>query len=237
MDSKEPVRLRNDLMSRFTHDFTLNPQACAFVVVDTQYASACRTTGLGAVLEQEGLAHLGKYRFDRIETVVIPAIQKLLTFFRENKLRVMYLTVGSDMHDYSDLFPHMQKIAKTFNNRAGQREHEILDEIRPLPDEFVKNKTTTGAFASLHLDTTLRAMGITDLIFAGVSTDLCVDNTARGASDLGFNCVMLDDGCATAAQDLHDATLKVFQRSLGRVETVDQVIAELTRTLSLPSRS
>lgn len=229
MSAPDPVRLKNDFMSRFTHDFVLNPARCAFVIVDMQYASACRTTGLGKVLADEGLAELGKHRFDRVEKVVIPAVQRLLAYFRGNGLRVMYLTVGSDMHDYSDLFPHMQKIASTFNNRAGQREHEILDDIKPLATEWVKNKTTTGAFASLDLATTLRAMGISDLLFAGVSTDLCVDNTARAASDLGFNCVLLDDACATGSQEIHDATLRVFQRSLGRVETVDSVIAELDR--------
>lgn len=229
MTDNGPIRLRDDFMSRFSHDFVLNPKRCAFVIVDMQYASACRTTGLGKVLSEEGLAHLGKYRFDRIETVVIPAVQRLLAYFRQEGMRVMYLTVGSDMPDYSDLFPHMQKIASTFNNRAGAPEHEILEEIKPLAGEWVKNKTTTGAFASLNLATTLHAMGITDLLFAGVSTDLCVDNTARGASDRGFNCVMLDDGCATGSQEIHDATLKVFQRSLGRVETVDTVISELNR--------
>ena len=71
----------------------------------------------------------------------------------------------------------------------------------------------------------------TDLIFAGVSTDLCVDNTARAASDLGFNCILLDDGCATGSQDIHDATLRVFQRSLGRVENSVAVIDELERAL------
>ncbi|MEI6114426.1 MAG: isochorismatase family cysteine hydrolase [Burkholderiales bacterium] len=228
---QEPVRLNADFMSEFTHDFSLVPSACAFVVVDVQYASASRHAGLGKVLEERGQAHLAKYRFDRVENEVIPAIQRMLKFFRSNGLRVLYLTVGSEMPDYSDLFPHMQKIARTFSNTAGNREHEILDEIKPLPGEFVRNKTTTGAFASIHLDTTLRAMGITDLIFAGVSTDLCVDNTARAASDLGFNCILLDDGCATGSQDIHDATLRVFQRSLGRVENSVAVIDELERAL------
>jgi len=224
----ETIRLSNDFMSRFTHGFVLDPGGCALVIVDMQYASACRTTGLGEVLAKEGLAHLAAYRFDRIEQTVIPAMQRLLNYFRSNGLRVIYLTVGSEMPDYSDLFPHMQKIASTFNNRVGAREHEILDELKPLPGEFVRNKTTTGAFASLNLATTLRAMGVTDLVFGGVSTDLCVDNTARAASDLGFNCVLVDDACATGSQDIHDATLRIFQRSLGRVASADDVIAELT---------
>ena len=59
------------------------------------------------------------------------------------------------------------------------------------------------------------------------STNMCVETTARTAADRGFKCVMLEDGCATTDEDLHQATLRSFGRLFGRVETTDAVLAEL----------
>lgn len=227
MKRKSLMRPTNDYTLDFTPHFSLDRQKTALVVVDMQYASACQTTGMGRLLAERGQAELGCYRYDRIERLVVPTIQRLLEFFRRESLRVLYLTIGSEVPDYSDLHPHMRMFAEAVGNTKGNIEHEILAELKPAPGELVINKTTMGAFNSTPLDVVLRAMGVTDLVFVGVSTDLCVETTARDAADRGFHCVMVDDGCATGSQELHDASLRVFQRMLGRVETADAVVDEL----------
>lgn len=225
------VKPTEDYKTEFTTTFTLEPKKTAFIPIDLQYASACRTTGLGKNLKEQGKEELGKYRFDRIEQVVIPNVQKLLAFFRKHKLRVIYLTVGSEMPDYSDIMPHKIPFNKAVNNRLGEREHEILDEIKPLPGELVINKTTTGAFNSSSIDSVLRTMGIEYCLFVGVSTHMCVEGTARDAADRGYKSIIIDDACAANKEEYHNAALVTFQRGYGRVCGTDEVIKELKENL------
>ena len=220
-----------DFKMEFTTTFTLNPKKTAFIPIDLQYASASRTMGLGKILKERGKEEEGKYRFDRIERVVIPNVQKLLGFFRKHGLRIIYTTVGSETADYSDIWPHRIPFIRASNNRAGQREHEILDEVKPLPGELVINKTTSGAFNSSSIDVVLRTMGIEYCLFAGVSTQLCVETTARDAADRGYKSIVIDDACATLKEEYHNVALITFQRNYGRVSTTDEVIRELEKNL------
>ena len=89
------------------------------------------------------------------------------------------------------------------------------------------NKTTIGAFNSTNLEAILHAYGINSLLFAGVSTNMCVESTARDAADKGFKCVMVEDGCGATKQEYHDATLSTLQRLFGKVQSAEQVIEEL----------
>ncbi len=145
--------------------FLLEPSRTALVIVDMQYASGCRTTGLGKIMKEKGQEAVVEYRFRRIENVVLPNVIKLLDFFRENELRIIYLTVGSEMPDYSDLMPYRKAFRIATNNTKGNREHEILDEVKPLPGECVINKLSSGAFNSSNIDRILRAMGIEYILF------------------------------------------------------------------------
>jgi nicotinamidase-related amidase len=219
---------RGDYLPAFVPTIELDPSHTALLIIDMQYASASRECGLGRLLRESGRAADGEYRFDRIEQVVVPNIRRLLALFRSRALPVVFLTIGSSVDDYSDLGEHVREFARAVGNRAGQREHEILDELRPLPNEVVLNKTTVGGFSSSSLEAVLHALGTRSLAIAGVSTNSCVETTARDAADRGFRCVLVEDGCAAARAELHDATLTSFGRLFGRVASTDAVLAELT---------
>jgi nicotinamidase-related amidase len=218
---------RTDYAHRFNPPFSLDPGRVALVVVDMQYASGSREHGLGRRLKAEGQEELGAYRFDRIERTVVPTIQRLLAHFRERGLRIVYLTVGSELPDYSDLLPHMRAFAESAGNTRGNHEHEILDALAPRPGEPVLNKTTMSAFHSTGFERLLRAWGVEQLLFTGISTNSCVEGTARDAVDRGFRCVIVEDGCGAASAALHEASCANFARLLGRVATSAQVVAEL----------
>ena len=220
-------KARLDYITDFTFHFELEPLATALVVVDMQYASACRETGLGKSLKKQGKEELVGYRYDRIEQVVVPTVRRLLAFFRRHHLTVVYLTMGSEMPDFSDALPHLKSFLLSSNNRTGTREHEILEEVKPEPGELVLNKTTLGAFSSTNLDSILWSRGIKFLLFTGVSTNMCVDTTARDGADRGFRCVIIEDGCGASAQSYHDAALISFQRLFGKVRSSQEVILEL----------
>jgi nicotinamidase-related amidase len=220
-----------DYAPLFNPPFALQPARIALVVVDMQYASGSRRHGLGRVLAERGQAELGAYRFDRIENVVVPTIQRLLAFFRTHDLRVVYLTVGSALPDFSDLLPHMRPFAESIGNTRGRPEHQILDELKPAEGDPVIAKTTMSAFHSSGFERLLRAWGVEQLLFTGISTNSCVEGTARDAADRGFRCLIVEDGCGAASQRLHDASCENFARLLGRVASSADVVAEIERAL------
>ena len=219
----------SDYAHQFNPGFGLDPRTVALVVVDMQYASGSRDHGLGRGLKARGQEALGAYRFDRIEQTVVPTIQRLLAYFRQHRLKLVYLTVGSELPDYSDLLPHMRAFAESAGNTRGNHEHEILDALAPRPGEAVLNKTTMSAFHSTGFERLVRAWGVEQLVFTGISTNSCVEGTARDAADRGFRCLLVEDGCGAASQTLHDATCTNFARLLGRVASSAQVLAELER--------
>lgn len=217
----------DDYAHQFNPPFRLDPARVALVVVDMQYASASRHHGLGRFLTERGQEVQGKYRFDRIENVVVPLLRRLLEGFRRRGLRIVYLTVGSELPDYSDLLSHMRGLAQAVGNTAGRKEHAILDALAPRPGEPVINKTTMSAFHSSGFERLLRAWGVEQLIFTGVSTNSCVEGTARDAADRGYRCLLVEDGCGAASQRLHEAACENFQRLLGRVDSAAAVLREL----------
>jgi biuret amidohydrolase len=220
---------RDDYMNRYTQEVRLDPERAILIIVDMQYASGCRTEGLGRKLSLENRDDYGTERFDRIEQVVVPNLKRLLAFFRQRGLPVLYLVIGSEHPELLDIPKHMRKLVRETNNRVGAREHEILDELKPLPGELVLRKTTISAFSSTGIEATLRALGRDCLVFSGVSTNMCVDSTARDAADRGFDCVLVEDCCGAAKMAYHDPALVTFQRLFGRVASADEVMAELSQ--------
>ena len=171
----------NDYIQAFMTERTPDFNRAALIVVDMQYATGHRDGALGRRLAAEG-SNVAGYRFDRIETKVVPNMQRLLKRFRDGDGAVIYLTVGAAKVECSDAPPHMIKMFRALDNHAGSREHEIIDELKPRPGESVINKTTIGAFASTGIDHLLRSLGRDQLYMGGVSTNMCVDTTAREAA-------------------------------------------------------
>ena len=175
-ESKPPeVDGASDYVAVFTPETELDPGRVCLVIVDMQYATGSRTTGLGKRLAAQGKLEDAEYRFSRIEEYVVPNTKRLLDFFRAHDLRRVFLTYGSEVSDYSDLPEHVRELCEGTNNRVGEREHEIIDELKPLPNERVFNKIGASAFNSTPIDIVLRVYGVDTLLFAGVSTNMCVE--------------------------------------------------------------
>ncbi|MBA2557584.1 MAG: cysteine hydrolase [Chloroflexi bacterium] len=215
-----------DYASAFKRRFTIDPARAALVVIDMQYASGSRQHGLGASLTERGEEQTGSWRFDRIEQVVVPNLQLLLDRCRAHGVQVVYVTLGSATGDFADVVAYLRPLVEQTDNRAGAPNHRILDAIAPQDGDLVVNKTTASAFQSSDLDDQLRERGITQLLLAGISTNSCVESTGRDGADLGYECLMVDDACACAGPDWHDAALRNFDRLFGRVGSTADVLAE-----------
>lgn len=218
-----------DYISAFMPERPVNPTRAALLIIDMQYATGSRQGALGRKLQAEG-SSVGIYRFNRIETLVLPHTLRLRELFTQLNRPVLHVTVGAAHADGRDAPVHMRKLFVEFSNFVGSREHEILDELKPLPGEHLLRKTTIGAFASTNIDSLLRALDCEQLYLTGISTNMCVETTAREAADRGYLVTLVEDACATTHEDLHQVTLRNFQRLFGRVCSSTDAMAELQGT-------
>ena len=205
----------------------IDPADTALVVVDMQYASGSREHGLGAHLAREGKLGEAAYRFDRIDKVVIPNAQRLLAAWRGAGAPVVYVTLGARKADYSDAPGYLRDFFALCHNHAGTRENEIVDALKPMPGEPVLLKNTMGAFASTPLAALFEGLGVRTAVYVGVSTNNCVDTTAREASDRGFASILVADATGTCSEAMQQSSLESFRRLSGRVVSTDEAIAEL----------
>ena len=63
------------------------------------------------------------------------------------------------------------------------------------------HKYRMSGFFDTELDGVLRNLDVTTILFAGVNVDQCVLATLTDAACLGYDCVLLDDCCATTSPD------------------------------------
>ena len=220
-----------DYIRAYMPERAIEPQRAALLIIDMQYATGSRQGALSRTLQAQG-STVGNYRFERIEGVVLPNTLRLRERFTELRRPVLHVTIGAAHPEALDAPVHMRKLFVEFANHVGSREHEILDQLKPRPGEHVLRKTTIGAFASTNIDSLLRALGCEQLYLCGVSTNMCVETTAREAADRGYLVTLVEDACGTTHADLHQVTLRNFQRLFGRVASTDAALGELS-TLKL----
>ena len=215
-----------DYIRAYMAERPVDATRAALVMIDMQYATGSRQGALARKLQADG-STVGDYRFSRIEQSVMPNTIRLREHFTQLGRPILHVTIGAALPDASDAPVHMRKLFVEFRNHIGSREHEIVDELKPRPGEHVLRKTTIGAFASTNIDSLLRALGCEQLYLTGVSTNMCVETTAREAADRGYLVTLVEDACGTTHEDLHLNTMRNFQRLFGRVKSTAEALQEL----------
>ncbi|USP80109.1 allophanate hydrolase [Curvularia clavata] len=86
----------------------------------------------------------------------------------------------------------------------GEYGHEIIDELKPLPDEVVIDKPGKGSFWNTPILHQFKMRAITHLIVSGVTTECCFATTIREANDRGFECCGIEE----ATSGYNDACFK-----------------------------
>ncbi len=104
----------------------------------------------------------------------------------------------------------------------------VVDELAPEPGDVLVDKYRLSGFWDTPLDSILRNLGATTLLFAGVNLDQCVLHTLADANFLGYDCVLLDDCAATSSPDYcREATLYNIKRCFGFVAESPALLAAL----------
>lgn len=116
----------------------------------------------------------------------------------------------------SDNLPviHIQHLAERPNSTfflpltKGQ---EIHENVKPKANEKVIVKHYPNSFIDTELLEYLKSNNITELVICGMMTHMCVDATVRAAKDLGFNCTVIADACATRDLGINGETVKAAE--------------------------
>ncbi len=100
----------------------------------------------------------------------------------------------------------------------GNPGNEFMDIVKPVKGETIIKKNVNSGFIGTNLKQLLDEKAITDLVFAGLTTDHCVSTTVRMAGNYGYKTWLINDATATfdkisisgekfSAQLIHDTAL------------------------------
>lgn len=167
----------------------------------------------------------------------VPAVRRLLAAFRMLGLPVIH-TVEGHKPDLSDC-PENKRLRGRPGARIGdpgpmgrilvlgEPGNGIIPACAPVPGEKVVSKPGKGAFFSTDLEDFLRSRGITTLVVAGVTAEVCVQTTLREAMDRGFDVILVSDGTASYIPAFKEAVLEMVVSQggiVGWTATSDQIL-------------
>ena len=188
------------------YDFALEPARAAFLIIDMQ-RDFLEPGGFGAALGND-VSHLRG---------AIAPIAAILAAWRASGYLVIHTREGHrpDLSDLNAAKYRRGRFATRIGDDGpmgrilvrGAAGHDIIAELAPAGGEPVIDKPGKGAFYATDLEAILRGRGITQLILAGVTTEVCVHTTLREANDRGFECLVLEDGTASYFPEFHRAAL------------------------------
>jgi nicotinamidase-related amidase len=190
-------------------DFELDPKRAALVVIDMQ-RDFIDPGGFGDTLGND---------VSRLKAIV-PTVATLLGLFRVHGLPIIH-TREAHKPDLSDCPP-----AKRLRGKpglrigddgamgrilvAGEPGNDILPELAPLPGELAIDKPGKGMFWATGLHETLQDMGIAQLVFAGVTTEVCVQTSMREANDRGYENLLITDATESYFPQFKDAAIEMM---------------------------
>ena len=171
---------------------------------------------------------------------IIPAVGSLLSHFRNHRLPVIHtrechqpdlsdcppakLTRGSPSLRIGESGPMGRILIK------GEPGADIIPQLGPLPEELVLDKPGKGAFYKTELQSFLTDKNIKQLVFAGVTTEVCVQSTMREANDRGYDCLLAADATASYFPEFKESTINMIRAQgaiVGWTASVQQIIDSL----------
>jgi nicotinamidase-related amidase len=100
--------------------------------------------------------------------------------------------------------------------------------LRPQEDELEIDKRLYSGFQGTSLDQELRSRGIGAVVLMGLTTECCVDSTARDAFQRGYDVFVVADACAAYHKSQHLSSLEILSQSFALLTSSATLVAALT---------
>ncbi len=196
--------------------FPLDRDRVALIVIDMQ-RDFIEPGGFGASLGND----------ISLLSAIVPTVRRLLDGFRAARLPVIH-TRECHRPDLSDC-PPAKRLRGAPSLRigdpgpmgriliAGEPGADIVPDLAPLSGEIVIDKPGKGAFYGTDLGLRLADLGISQLIFAGVTTEVCVQTSMREANDRGYDCLIATDATESYFPAFKAATIAMMTAQGGIV--------------------
>ena len=165
---------------------------------------------------------------EKIGSIVVPC-RKIINAARTLGIKVVYMQMteySQSLLDVDEKSPHLKKRAARLSfppqqvresyYYSGTWGHQIIDELRPLPQDIVIEKHRHDGFIDTELHRTLTVHNVNTLFFTGIATNICVESTLRHAFFLDYYAIIVSDAVSPMGPDmLQAATLTNVQSTFG----------------------
>jgi len=191
--------------------YRINP---ALVVIDVQNGFASK----GGSYDQLGMG-ISHYQ------QVIPKISQLITLCRNTGIPIFYTQAVREQSGI-DLLTRVHKILpKSREERIrkkpicvrGTWDADIVDEIKPAPEDHVVVKRRDSAFHDTEIGVWMKSLGVDTLVFCGIDTSICVEASLRDAFNNGYDVILISDATASGSPKHYESTLEVVREYYGLV--------------------
>ena len=146
----------------------------------------------------------------------------LLTLFRKNRWPIFHVQHIA-VHSGANFFlPDTEGV-------------DINTVLAPTADESVVQKHYPNSFKDTSLHKALKNANVTKVVICGAMSHMCIDATTRAAADLGFECTVIHDACATMdlefagrkipAEAVHGAFMSALASAYARVLSLESFLA------------
>jgi nicotinamidase-related amidase len=190
--------------------YPLDPDHVALVVIDMQ-RDFVEPGGFGETLGND-LSPVA---------AIVPTVAALIALFRQKQWPILH-TRESHKPDLSDCPP-----AKRLRGNPalrigyegpmgrilvqGEPGNAIVEACAPAAGEIVIDKPGKGMFYATEVSDILKQRAITHLVFAGVTTEVCVQTSMREANDRGYECLLVEDATASYFPRFKAAALEMIR--------------------------
>lgn len=175
--------------------------------------------------------NIGPYR------AIIPQLQNLILYMRGQAVPVYYSKAvrevsGLDCIDkVHQIIPESrrEKIEKMPLCIRGTWDSDVIDELKPLPEDYIVEKRRDSVFQDTEFSLWLQAFRADTIIFTGIDTYVCVESTVRDAFNRGFDVILVEDCVASRNPKNHQTTLEQVREAFGWVLSAPELIGRIER--------
>lgn len=165
---------------------------------------------------------------------LVANLTRLIAGARAAGLQIAYAPHGLHAHSFDDVKYVPLRMQYAMEHQVfwiGEKGADFFEPFRPRDGDIVSGRHRTfNAFMGTDLDARLKVRGIEKLIFAGLTSQTCVEGTARHATEAGYHVTFLTDAVAEFTPEAHKAALEISYPTFGHeVLTVDQVLAAISK--------
>ncbi len=182
-------------------------------------SSLDRNTALLVVDLQKGIAD---GNFIHPIGAILDRTRTLIDVFRANKLPIVLVNVEGRA-------PGRTEQSSRSKLSLSEGWTDLLPELDQQSSDITVTKRSWGAFATTDLEQQLKALGVTQVVVAGVTTSGGVEATARQAYELGFNVTLALDAITDVREEAHEYCIKSVFPRLGETGSTQNILS-LVRT-------